>query len=72
MTSTSTTLAFRVIFGISGQVTDNISYVEDDSLVYVAGQNIVVYSAHERKQKFVISSEKSDGITAFTTGSSKR
>ncbi len=72
MTSSSTTLTFRVVFGINGSVTDNISYVEDDTLVYVAGQNIVIYSKTERKQRFIYGSEKSDGVTAFTTGSGKR
>ena len=72
MASSSTTLSHRVIFGINGNVTDNISFIEDDTLVYVAGQNVVIYNKTERKQRFIYGSEKSDGVTAFTAGSGKR
>lgn len=72
MASGSTSLSHRIIFGISGGVTDNVSFIEDDTLVYVAGQNVVIHSRTERKQRFIFSAEKSDGITAFTTGSGKR
>jgi WD40 repeat protein len=72
MSSSSTTLSHRVIFGINGNVTDNISFIEDDTIVYVAGQNVVIYNKTERKQRFIYGSEKSEGVTAFTAGSGKR
>ena len=72
MSSSSITLTHRVVFGINGNVSDNIAFVEDDTLVYVAGLNIVIYNKTERKQRFIYGSEKSDGITAFAAGSGKR
>ena len=72
MSASSTTLSHRVVFGISGNVTDNLSFIEDDTLVYMAGQNVVIHNKTERKQRFIYGSEKTDGVTAFTAGSGKR
>lgn len=72
MSTASTSLAFRCIFGISGNVTDNVSFVEDDTIIYVAGQNVVIYGRSDKKQRFIYGTEKSEGITAFTAGAGKR
>ncbi|CAM9277511.1 unnamed protein product, partial [Ectocarpus fasciculatus] len=72
MSASSTTLSHRVVFGINGNVTDNLSFIEDDTLVYMAGQNVVIHNKTERKQRFIYGSEKTDGVTAFTAGSGKR
>lgn len=72
MAASNITLTHRVVFGIAGNVTDNISFIEDDTLVYVAGQNVVIHSKTERKQRFIYGAEKSDGLTAFTAGAGKR
>ena len=35
--ASTTSLQFRHIFGINTNVVDNVSYTDDDTLVYVAG-----------------------------------
>jgi hypothetical protein len=65
-------LGVRHIFGVSTTVYDNLSFTDDDSIVYVAGHGLVVYSLTERRQRFLHSSEISDSITCYTSGSGKR
>ena len=68
------TLSFRRIFGINGNVTDNISFADDDNIVYVAGHNIVIYNKKDRNQKIINfnNTEISDTITAFASWTGKR
>jgi hypothetical protein len=68
------TLAFRRVFGINGLIPDNISYADEDLLVYVAGHALVLYSPSDKKQRFINFniSEIADVITAFTSCTGKR
>lgn len=74
MTSTaaSTSLAFRHIFGVNTNVVDNISFTDDDTIVYVAGHSLVLYNVLDKRQRFIQSAEITDSITAYCSGSGKR
>jgi hypothetical protein len=72
MSTASTSLALRCVLGINGNVTDNLSFVENDTLVYVAGHNIIIYNRNDKKQRFIYGSERSDGVSAFAAGAGKR
>ena len=72
MTSATTSLSYKHIFGVNGSVADNISFADDDTIAYIAGHNVVLYNKIEKKQKFIYGSEASDGITSFTASPGKR
>ena len=74
MSNASISLTFRRIFGINGNITDNVSYADEDNIVYVAGHNIVMYNKKDKRQKIINfnNSEISDTITAFASGTGKR
>ena len=65
-------LSHRHLFGLKGDVKDNVAYVDDITLVYIAGHNTVVYNTLERRQRFIHGSEDSEGITAMAVCPSKR
>jgi hypothetical protein len=44
--ATSTFLLCRHVFGVSSSVTDNIAYVDDDTILYVAGNYIQMHDYH--------------------------
>ena len=71
MSSATTSLSYRHIFGINGSITDNITFSDDETMVYVAGHSVVLYNKIERKQKFIYGSEQSEGITSFTASPGK-
>jgi cilia- and flagella-associated protein 57 len=72
MTSATTSLSFRHIFGINGAVPDNICFADDDTIVYIAGHNVVLYNRVEKKQRFIYGAEASDGISSFVASPGKR
>jgi hypothetical protein len=53
-------------------VKDNVWYLDDQNIVYPAGNNIVVYDTVHRAQKFIAGNEKSGGITAVAVSPNKR
>jgi WD40 repeat protein len=71
MSSATTSLSYRHIFGINGAITDNVNFADDDTIVYVAGHSVVLYNKIERKQKFIYGSEQSEGITSFAASPGK-
>lgn len=70
--ATTTALQFRHVFGINTNVVDNVSYTDDDTIVYVAGHSIVLYSIPEKRQRFIQSADITESITAYTSGPGKR
>ena len=70
--ASTTALQFRHVFGVNTNVVDNVSYTDDDTIVYVAGHSLVLYSFPEKRQRFIQSSEITESITAYSSGSGKR
>jgi WD40 repeat protein len=70
--SGSTNLGFRHIYGIKGGIAENISFMDNHMVTYVAGHTIVQYSKVDKRQRFIHTSEIVDGITAFTSGVGKK
>ena len=72
MTTASTSLSFRHIFGINSNVTDNVCFVDDDMIGYIAGHSMVLYNKVDKRQRFIYGSELSEGITALAISPGKR
>lgn len=72
MTSATTSLSFRHMFGINGAVADNIAFADDETIVYIVGHNVVLYNKTEKKQRFIYGSEASDGMSSFAVSPGKR
>ena len=70
--ATPTFLSCRHIFGASADLTNNISYIDENTIVYVAGQTIVLYYEKDKRQRFIHGPEVTDMITAFAVGNGKR
>lgn len=72
MSSATTSLSYRQIFGVNGAIPDNIAYSDEDTILYIAGHNAVLYNKLENKQRFIYGSEGSEGITSFVCSPGKR
>ncbi|KAI9190309.1 Cilia- and flagella-associated protein 57 [Blastocladiella emersonii ATCC 22665] len=55
-----------VVFGVRAAARDPFQFMDEQSLVYIAGGNIVVYSPSTKSQKFVPSSTRDAAITALS------
>jgi len=43
---------YRFIFGVNGEIRNNIYLIEDHRVIYSAGHNIVLYNTEDKSQYF--------------------
>ena len=67
-----TQLEYSYAFGLKGDVTKNVEYLDDNVVVYPCGHSLVHFNTETRAQQFVPGSPNSHGITAMATTQSKR
>ena len=48
-----TTVSPRFVFGVNGYLKNNLHFIDEHKLLYVAGHNVVVYSTDEKNQYFL-------------------
>eukprot|EP00658_Telonema_sp_P-2_P045103 TRINITY_DN3300_c0_g1_i7.p1 TRINITY_DN3300_c0_g1~~TRINITY_DN3300_c0_g1_i7.p1 ORF type:complete len:159 (-),score=35.49 TRINITY_DN3300_c0_g1_i7:34-510(-) len=60
------TLAHRHAFGIKADVKDNLAYTEEATIVFPAGNNVVICNVDQKTQRFIAGgAEKTEGITCM-------
>lgn len=65
------TVSQRFVFGINGELKNNLFLLEDHRVVYTAGHNVVVYNTEDKSQYFYAGSEGTKGITAISLSPGK-
>lgn len=65
-------VAHRYVFGLKGDVSNNIAFIDETNLVYPAGANTVIYNTESKSQKFIPASDNCAAITAMDISLSKR
>ena len=58
-------MAARHTFGIKADVKDNICYLDEQTVIYPSGHNIVIFNTEQKTQKFIPGTENTEGITAM-------
>ena len=66
------TVAPRHVFGIKADVKDNICYLDEQTVLYPAGSNVVIFNTEQKTQKFIPGTEKSEGITALAVSPNRK
>lgn len=59
-------------FGVRGEVTDNVCYLDEHHVVYPAGSAVVIYNTEQRTQRFIHGAEGSLGISAMAVSPNRR
>ncbi|KAH9271594.1 hypothetical protein BASA83_006204 [Batrachochytrium salamandrivorans] len=54
------------VFGIKTDIRDGLFYVEENTILYPAGSNIIINNVEQKTQRFIPISEPGDGISAVT------
>jgi cilia- and flagella-associated protein 57 len=62
----------RHVFGLKADVRDCFSYLDEQTVVYPAGANLVVYNLEQRTQRFLPATEKTEEITAMAVSANKK
>jgi hypothetical protein len=56
----------RHIFGLRGDVTDNVHFIDEANIVYPAGHNIVIHNLEAEQQTFMPIPSDSEGVTGLS------
>eukprot|EP00899_Mesostigma_viride_P000129 jgi/Mesvir1/10116/Mv16834-RA.2 len=70
--STVSALLPRHVFGLKGDVKDNVHYVDEMTVLYPAGHNTVIYHTEQKSQKFIPGTADTLGITALALAASRK
>lgn len=66
------TLSPRFIFGVNGQIKNNLYIIDDKKLLYVAGHNVIIFNPEEGSQYFIPGSEGTEAINYITISPAKK
>jgi hypothetical protein len=62
----------KFISGLRVEVKSNIFYLNDNTVLYPVGHNIVILNTEEKTQRYIPGIEGSEGITAVAVSPSKK
>ena len=66
------TISPRHTFGIKADVKDNICYLDEQTVLYPAGHNVVIFNIEQKTQRFISGTEKTEGVTAIAVSPNKK
>ena len=61
----------KYAFGIKADCKDNVHWLDENSILYPSGNNVIIYNSETKTQKFIQASEKSGGITSLTVSANR-
>jgi WD40 repeat protein len=62
----------KQVIGLRSNVTNCIAYQDEQTIVYPAGSNTIIYNIDQKTQKYIPCSEKSAGMTTMCISQNKR
>lgn len=62
----------KYAFGLKGDVANNVWYLDEQSIIYPSGANLVLFNVDQKVQKFISGSAGSEGMTALAVSPNKR
>ena len=58
--------------GVKSDVNSNLHFIDDQTVCYSVGHNVVLYNIEEKTQKYIPGTEGSEAITALAVTRSKK
>ena len=62
----------KQVIGLRAGVSNCIAYQDEQTIVYPAGSNVIIYNIDQKTQKFIPNTEKSSGLTTICVSQNKR
>ena len=59
-------------FGLKGDVTRNIWYLDEQNILYPSGGNLIIFNVDQKTQRFIPCSLGSEGMTSLAISPNKR
>ncbi|VDP24511.1 unnamed protein product [Schistosoma mattheei] len=64
--------SLKHIFGYRTGISGSVVFIDDQTIVYPCGSNLVLYNLEQKTQKFIPGLEKSEGMTALAISPNRR
>ncbi|CAH8577208.1 unnamed protein product [Schistosoma haematobium] len=64
--------SLKHIFGYRTGISGSVVFLDDQTIVYPCGSNLVLYNLEQKTQKFIAGLEKSEGMTALAISPNRR
>uniref|UniRef100_A0A3Q0KGU0 WD-repeat protein, putative n=1 Tax=Schistosoma mansoni TaxID=6183 RepID=A0A3Q0KGU0_SCHMA len=64
--------SLKHIFGYRTGISGSIVFLDDQTIVYPCGSNLILYNLEQKTQKFIAGLEKSEGMTALAISPNRR
>ena len=71
-TSSNASALPKFMFGFDADVKGNLHFLDDNTVIYPCGHNVVIYRTDEKSQRFIPGLEGSEGITALALSPDKK
>eukprot|EP00795_Rhopilema_esculentum_P004667 gene4667-20951_t len=62
----------RHVFGLRGDVANNVCYLDEQTIVYPSGSNCVLFNIDQKTQRFIPASDKGGSMTAMAVSPNRR
>ena len=62
----------KYCFGLKGDVTKNIWYLDEQNILYPSGANLIIFNIDQKVQRFIPCSQGSEGMTSMAVSPNKR
>lgn len=59
-------------FGLKADVTNNICYLDEQTIIYPSGSNCVLFNIDQKTQRFIPGTDKCSGMTAMAVSPNRR
>ncbi|KAI9207648.1 WD40-repeat-containing domain protein, partial [Polychytrium aggregatum] len=66
------TISYRYAFGIKTDVKENIGFLDEQTVIYPAGSNLIIYNAENKSQRFITMTEHCESITSLCISNTRR
>ena len=64
--------SLRHAFGLKGDVANNVTYIDEQTVALPVGRNTILYNIDQRTQRFIPGLDKSMGMTALAVSPNRR
>lgn len=65
-------MVYRAVYGVKASLKDVLTYVDEHTLLYPAGANLVLYNAEQKTQRFLSVIEKDEQLLNIAVSSNKK
>jgi WD40 repeat protein len=65
-------IEYKHVFGLKPTVNSGLNFLDDQTVIYPAGSNLVFYNHENKSQRFIHLSDKSDAMSATAISPNKR